>query len=345
MKQNRRNFLRQAALGAAGLSLSSSISSLARAAANTPATNALATSTSATNNDLFFKLAVSQFSFASQFWTQQLKPLDFPAKAKELGIPGLDYCSMFFADKAKDQTFLNDLKKHSADAGCYNLRIMVDGEGVLGDLDNTIRTKAIENHYKWIDAASTLGCPMIRVNVEGEGKPEDVATAAVDSLGRLIDYGRKQNVDVIVENHVGISCNAAWLAGVMKQVNSPHCGTLADFGNFCVNRTKPETMDIAGYMKTKCLEEYDRYKGIAELIPYAKGVHAKTHLFNPDGTDQETDFTRMFKIIKDSGFSGWVSIEYEGGLFKMYTKDSKYLDDYAGTTATKNLVEKAARNA
>jgi sugar phosphate isomerase/epimerase len=328
MKQNRRNFLRQAALGAAGLSLSSSLPKLLQAAPQ--------------NNNLFFKLAVSQFSFASQFWTQQLKPLDFPAKAKELGIPGLDYCSMFFADKAKDQTFLNELKKRSADAGCYNLRIMVDGEGVLGDLDNTVRTKAIENHYKWIDAASTLGCPMIRVNVEGEGKPEDVATAAVDSLGRLIDYGRKQNVDVIVENHVGISCNAAWLAGVMKQVNNPHCGTLADFGNFCVNRTKPETMDIAGYMKTKCLEEYDRYKGITELMPFAKGVHAKTHLFNPDGTDTETDFTRMFKIIKDSGFSGWVSIEYEGGLFKMYSKDSKYLDDYAGTTATKNLITKCS---
>ncbi|HVU94885.1 MAG TPA: sugar phosphate isomerase/epimerase family protein [Puia sp.] len=337
MKKNRRNFLRRAALGAAGLTLSSSLPQFLQAAANKPRTN--------TPTPLFFKLAVSQFSFASQFWTQQLKPLDFPAKSKELGIPGLDYCSMFFADKANDQTFLNELKKRSADAGCYNLRIMVDGEGVLGDLNNTIRSKAIENHYKWIDAASTLGCPMIRVNVEGEGKPEDVATAAVDSLGRLIEYGRKSNVDVIVENHVGISCNAAWLAGVMKQVNSPHCGTLADFGNFCVNRTKPETMDIAGYMKTKCLEEYDRYKGITELMPYAKGVHAKTHLFNPDGTDQETDFNRMFKIIKDSGFSGWVSIEYEGGLFKMYTKDSKYLDDYAGTTATKQLVEAAGSKA
>ena len=356
---NRRAFIKKTALGAAGLGLASTLPQFLQAGTNTPNTNPASTPANNPNTpiqtpantlaapakDLFFKLAVSQFSFASQFWTQQLKPLDFPAKSKELGIPGLDYCSMFFADKAKDQDFLNQLKARSADAGCYNLRIMVDGEGVLGDLNPAIRTKAIENHYKWMDAAATLGCPMIRVNVEGEGKPEDVATAAVDSLGRLLEYGRKQNIDVIVENHVGISCNAAWLAGVMKQVNSTHCGTLADFGNFCVNRTKPETMDIAGYMKTKCLEEYDRYKGITELMPYAKGVHAKTHLFNSDGTDQETDFNRMFKIIKDSGFAGWVSIEYEGGLFKMYTKDSKYLDDYAGTTATKKLVEAAGQKA
>jgi sugar phosphate isomerase/epimerase len=295
--------------------------------------------------NLFFKFAISQFSFASEFWTKKLDPLDFAAKSKELGITGLDYCSMFFADKAKDQQFLNELKKRAADNSSYNLRIMVDGEGVLGHLDESTRLKAVENHYKWMDAAATLGCPMIRVNVEGEGSPEDVTKTAVDSLGRLIEYGRKQNIDVIVENHVGISCNAAWLANVMKQVNSPHCGTLADFGNFCINRTKPETQDIAGYMKTKCTEEYDRYKGIEELMPYAKGVHIKSHIFDAAGNDVETDFYRMFKIIKKSGFSGWASVEYEGGLLKMYTKDAKYLDDYAGVTATKKLAEKAARAA
>ena len=207
------------------------------------------------------------------------------------------------------------------------------------------RLKAVENHYKWMDAAAVLGCPMIRVNVEGEGNPSDVAKAAVDSLGRLIEYGKKQQTDVIVENHVGISCNGAWLAGVMKELNNPHGGTLADFGNFCINRTKPETNDIAGYMKTKCLEEYDRYLGITEIMPYAKGVHAKTHLFDGAGNDLETDFYRMFKIIKKSGYTGWVSIEYEGGLMKMYSKDSKYLDDYAGVAATKALVEKAGSEA
>jgi sugar phosphate isomerase/epimerase len=327
---SRRDFIKKAAIGAAGIGLAAALPEYLYAESNA---------------DLFFKFAISQFSFASEFWTKQLDPLDFAAKSKGLGISGLDYCSMFFADKAKDQQFLGELKKRAADNGSYNLRIMVDGEGVLGDLTEATRLKAVENHYKWMDAAATLGCPMIRVNVEGEGAPADVAKAAVDSLGRLIEYGKKQKIDVIVENHVGISCNGAWLAGVMKQVNSPHCGTLADFGNFCINRTKPETNDIAGYMKTKCLEEYDRYKGIEELMPYAKGVHVKSHIFDAAGNDVETDFYRMFKIIKKSGFTGWVSVEYEGGLMKMYTKDSKYLDDYAGVTATKNLAEKAGRAA
>src|ERR1700760_842920 len=200
---SRRDFIKKAAIGAAGIGLAAALPEYLYAE---------------TNADLFFKFAISQFSFASEFWTKTLDPLDFAAKSKELGIRGLDYCSMFFADKAKDTAYLNDLKKRAADNGSYNLRIMVDGEGVLGHLDETKRLKAVENHYKWMDAAATIGCPMIRVNVEGEGNPKDVAKAAVDSLGRLIEYGKKQQTDVIVENHVGISCNGAWLAGVMKEL-------------------------------------------------------------------------------------------------------------------------------
>lgn len=324
----RRSFIKNLGLGAAGAGLAATMPNWAMA--------------ETTSKKLFFKIALSQFSLASDFWTKKLDALDFPAKVKkDYGIEGLDYCSMFFADKAKDTTFLNELKKRSADAGTYNLRIMIDGEGVLGDLDETTRLKAVENHYKWVDAAATLGCPMIRVNVEGDGNPDDVAKAAVDSLGRLIEYGKKSNIDIIVENHIGISCNGAWLANVMKQVNSKHCGTLADFGNFCVNRTKPEAQTIDAYMKTKCLEEYDRYKGITELMPYAKGIHAKTHLFDAAGNDTETDFTKMFKIIKDSGFTGWASIEYEGGLMKMYNVPGGYLGNDEGVMATKALVEKA----
>jgi len=327
MKTNRRTFLANASLAITGAGIASLLPSFLKANST---------------KELPFKLALSQFSLASQFWAKQLDPLDFPRKTiKTFGITGLDYCSMFFADKAKDMQFLTELKKRALDNGCYNLRIMVDGEGVLGDLNKDVRTKAVENHYKWIDAAATLGCPMIRVNAEGEGDPDEVAKATIESLSTLIDYGKKSSIDVIVENHIGISCNAAWLAGVMKKMNNPHCGTLADFGNFCINRTKPLTNDIAGWMQTKCLEEYDRYKGIKELMPFAKGVHAKTHVFDANGNDTETDFAKMFSIIKDSGFKGWVSVEYEGGLLKMYSKDDKYLDDDAGVLATKKLIEKA----
>src|SRR6516162_4717817 len=169
MKSSRRTFIKTSAMGIAATGIASAIPSILIA-----------------NNgkkEMPFKLALSQFSLASQFWTKQLDPLDFPQKTiKTFGISGLDYCSMFFATRAKDTAFLNDLKKRALDNGCYNLRIMIDGEGVLGDLNKDVRTKAVENHYKWIDAAATLGCPMIRVNVEGEGDPNEVSKAAIESL-------------------------------------------------------------------------------------------------------------------------------------------------------------------
>ncbi|MFI5155745.1 MAG: sugar phosphate isomerase/epimerase family protein [Chitinophagales bacterium] len=324
MEKTRRAFLTSAAKGIAGVGLAATLPAYLWAAQKVSA----------------YKLALSQFSLASEFWTKQLDPLDFAAKTKSYGITGLDYCSMFFATKAKDEAFLAELKKRAADNGCYNLRIMVDSEEMLGSLKTEERSKAVENHYKWIDAAATLGCPMIRVNIEGDGDPNEVAKAAAESLTTLIEYGRKGNVDITVENHVGISCNGAWLAALMKKLNNSHVGVLADFGNFCVNRTKPVTNDIAGWMGTKCLEEYDRYKGIEELMPYAKGVHAKTRLFGENGNDTETDFKKMFSIIRKSGYLGWISVEYEGGLMKMYGKDAKYLDDSAGIMATKELIEK-----
>jgi hypothetical protein len=231
----RRAFLRKAALGAAGLSLASALPH--RLLANKPASGKdIRTARQAASlqdipnvsQDLFFKIAVSQFSFASQFWTKQLDPLDFACQIEGTGHTRPRLLLHVFCRQGKETGFSGELKKRCADAGSYNLRIMIDAEGVLGDLNEANRLKAVDNHYKWIDAAATLGCPMIRVNVEGEGQPADVANAAVDSLGRLITYGSKAQIDVIVENHVGISCNGAWLAGVMKQLNSPHGGTLAD---------------------------------------------------------------------------------------------------------------------
>ena len=231
MTTTRRDFIKKAAIGAAGVGLAAALPDYLYAN---------------TNKDLFFKLSVSQFSFASQFWTKQLDPLDFAAKSKELGISGLDYCSMFFADKAKDTQYLNELKKRAADNGSYNLRIMIDGEGVLGDLTEATRLKAVDNHYKWLDAAATLGCPMIRVNVEGDGAAADVAKAAADSLGRLIEYGRKQNIDVIVENHVGIFLQCRLACRGNETGKQP---ALRDIGRFWQFLHQPHQTTYPGYCR------------------------------------------------------------------------------------------------
>lgn len=324
----RRKFVKQAGLGALATGLLPSLSRSLYAQASKEAA---------------YPISLAQFSLASEFFTGKHNTLEFPARAKnEFGVNIVEYVSMFFADKANDTSFFKELKMRADDLGVRNHLIMVDDENIA-DLDEVSRRHAVESHYKWVDAAKILGCSSIRVNlgsIDQEGSASEVADAALDGYSKLLDYGDQADMDIIVENHVGHSCNGKWLAGIMKEVNHPRAGILPDFGNFCVNRTKPETMDLAGYMNTKCLEKYDMYLGVEELMPYAKGVSAKTHKFDAAGNETEIDFARMFDIIKKSGFNGIVGIEYEGGLMHMQGMEG-YLNNEEGILATKNLIIKS----
>ncbi len=275
----------------------------------------------------FFEISLAEWSFHRALSANKMTNLDFPVIAKhQYAISVVEYVNQFFKDKAKDTNYLNELLKRCNDNGVKNHLIMIDGEGGLGDLDSAKRTQAIENHYKWVDAAKYLGCLTIRVNAFGEGNAEDVQKAAIDSLARLGEYASKQNINVIVENHGGYSSNGQWLATVMKTVNKPNVGILPDFGNFCIKRE-------GGQQWTgKCIEEYDRYKGVAEMMPYAKGASAKSYNFDADGNCIEIDYYRMLKIIKDSGFHGYIGIEYEG----------EKLSEEEGVRKTKALLEKVA---
>jgi sugar phosphate isomerase/epimerase len=315
---SRRKFITQVA-GMAALGIGATSCAMhKRAAATAAATSAAAP---------FFEISLAEWSLHKTLFAKKMDNLDFPAMAKQqFGISVVEYVNQFFKDKANDTAYLNELLKRCKDNGVTNHLIMVDGEGGMGDLDNAKRTQAVENHYKWVDAAKYLGCRTIRVNAFGEGSAEDVHKAAVDGLGRLGEYAAKENINVIVENHGGYSSNGAWLAGVMKEINKPNVGILPDFGNFCIKR------DSGGPWGGKCLEEYDRYKGVAEMMPYAKGVSAKTHEFDAQGNSVETDYARMLKIVKDAGFKGYVGIEYEG----------EKLSEEEGIRKTKALLERVA---
>src|SRR6266542_1955465 len=226
----------------------------------------------------FFEISLAEWSFNKLLFANKMTNLDFPVVAKQqYGISVVEYVNQFFKDKAKDINYLNELLKRCNDNGVKNYLIMIDGEGGLGDVDSARRTQAIENHYKWVDAAKYLGCLTIRVTAFGEGSAEDVQKAAIDSLSRLGEYASTQNINVIVENHGGYSSNGQWLATVMKTVNKTNVGILPDFGNFCIKREGGQQW--AG----KCIEEYDRYKGVSEMMPYAKGASDKRYNFDADG--------------------------------------------------------------
>ncbi|TFG76819.1 MAG: sugar phosphate isomerase/epimerase [Flavobacteriales bacterium] len=324
----RRKFVKQLGLGTVGAGLLTTLPESLYAKNEAP---------------MNYQISLAQFSLASEFFTGKHDTLGFPARAKnEFGVNIVEYVSMFFADKANDTSFFEELRMRTDDLGVTNNLIMVDDENIA-DLDKAKRDHAVESHYKWVDAAKILGCNSIRVNLgslEQTGTAQEVADAALEGYSKLLEFGDQNEIDIIVENHVGHSCNGKWLAAIMKEVNHKRAGVLPDFGNFCINRTKPETMDIAGYMNTKCLEKYDMYLGVEELMPYAKGVSAKTHRFDDQGNETEIDFSKMFDIIKKSNFKGIIGIEYEGGLMHLQGMPG-YLSNEEGIVATKKLIEKS----
>ena len=274
-----------------------------------------------------FRISLAQWSLHRALKGRKLDNLDFARETKsKFGIEAVEYVNQFFKDKAQDTAYLTEMKKRAAGEGVESLLIMIDGEGRLGDPDDAKRKQAVENHYKWVDAAQFLGCHAIRVNAASSGTYQEQVELAADGLRRVTEWGAAHNVSVIVENHGGLSSNGAWLAEVIKTVDHEHCGTLPDFGNFGIDRKKGDW--------------YDRYTGVKELMPFAKAVSAKTYDFDekrPFVTidsrwDKETDFLKMMKIVLGAGYKGWVGIEYEGHK----------LDEHTGIRKSKELLERCA---
>ena len=286
----------------------------------TSATAALASATSARRfdsaaDDPLYSISLAQWSLHRTLRSGQINNLDFAATAKdEFGIEAVEYVNQFFMNRAADFDYLGEMKLRAADAGVQSLLIMIDGEGSLAHENDADRRRAIVNHFKWIAAARFLGCHAIRVNAAGGGEREAAAARAADSLRRLAVMGDDYDINVIVENHGGMSSDGSWLASVMRQADHPRVGTLPDFGNFHIGGGR----------------EYDRYLGVEELMPFAKAVSAKSHDFDAEGNETHTDYRRMMQLVVDAGYTGFVGVEYEGGTHS----------EYEGIRLTKALLER-----
>ncbi|HPF52463.1 MAG TPA: TIM barrel protein [Draconibacterium sp.] len=297
MNTNRRTFIKTSAIAAAGSMLVS------------PAMASVA-------KDSRYKISLAEWSFHKALFANEMTNLDFPRVARELDIEGLEYVNQFFMDKAKDEKYLAELNKIVKEEGVHNVLIMCDSEGMMGHPEKAERVKTVENHKKWVDAAAFLGCHSIRVNAGSRGSYEEQQKLAADGLRMLCEYGDSKKINVIVENHGGLSSNGEWLVGVMKLVDHKRVGILPDFGNFIIDRETGES--------------YDRYKGVEMFMPYAKGVSAKTNVFNAEGDEANMDYYRLMKIVDNAGYKGFVGIEFEG----------TELSEKDGVIATRELLKK-----
>tara|TARA_B100000965_G_scaffold394112_1_gene405876 strand:- start:71 stop:988 length:918 start_codon:yes stop_codon:yes gene_type:complete len=286
---NRRKFIKDTSILLGGLSLPVASSSLFSSCAKQE----------------LFKISLAEWSLHRELFSKKIDHLDFISLAKtEFGISAVEYVNSFFFEKARDRKYLNKMKSRANDHDVKSLLIMCDNEGNLGDPDKNKRYKAVENHYKWAEAAAFLGCHSIRVNARSDDKLsyDNQLDLAADGLSRLVDFCSDLKINAIVENHGGLSSNGAWLSALMKKIDHPSVGTLPDFGNFMIQDN----------------EWYDRYKGVEELMPFAKAVSAKSHEFDLNGNEVRTDYNKMMEIVLKAGYNGYVGIEYEGDKHSEY---------------------------
>ena len=240
---------------------------------------------------------------------------DFPVFTRDMfGLQGVEYVNTFFKDRVRDQNWLTQLATRTEAAGVRNLLIMVDGAGALGAANEAARQHAVDAHHEWLQAAAALGCHSIRVNINSEGTPDEQRDRCAAGLHALLEHAEACDLDVLIENHGGLSSHGEWLVSLMDLVDHPRLGTLPDFGNFIVNYETGES--------------YDRYKGIDELMPWARSLSAKSHDFDAEGNEVNTDYEHMFKIVRSHNYQGWVGVEYEG----------EHLSEVEGITRTRDLL-------
>lgn len=258
------------------------------------------------------EITLALWSLHHELQSGELDILDVPQLARrEFGITTLEHVSRLMTEKPAG--FIGELRKHSEDAGVRNSLIMIDWQGELGNPDAVLRRNAVDNHMAWMDTAKELGCGAIRVNALSEGTWSQQIELLTDGLSRLLEYAVACGIDVLIENHGGISSNGKFLAELISTINHPRLGALPDFGNFRIDEQT----------------SYDRYEGVRELLPFARALSAKTYDFDAMGFETTIDYPRMMKIIAESGYGGAIGIEYEGNR----------LSEREGIHATKRLLE------
>lgn len=272
------------------------------------------------------KISLAQWSLNRAFFAKTLDPINFASIAKnDFDISAVEYVNQFYADNANNEKFWTEMATRASDVGVESLIMMVDEEEKLGNKNAEKRKKAVEDHYKWVHAAKILGCHSIRVNAFGEGSLDELKASLTDGLGQLTEYAAKEKINVILENHGLHTSNADFMVEIIHAVNNPYLGTLPDFGNWCLSAEWGSTQTTKN-----CADIYPPQEGISKFLPYAKGVSAKSYVFDANGNDTVIDYPKLLSIVKKSDFEGHIGIEFEG----------ENMEEPEGIKATKTLIKR-----
>ena len=269
---NRRNFLEQSAvLGAGGL-----LTPLVMKASEKIISS----------EQIKDDISLAQWALVDEVKSGKWKNLDFPRIAREdFGLNGIEFVNTLF--ETPTEGYLKKLKQNAVSYNVTMVLIMVDDEGDGCEPTKEARKQFEINHRKWVDIANYLGCKAIRTNCRGPQNvdKQEALKWATESYHMLLEYAIPAKIDVVIENHGGVSNDPDWMVSLMKKVNNPHFGTYPDW--------------------RKPAPDFDNYVYLQKTLPYAKGMS-----YRNQPTEELT--AKMIRLSKEGGYHGWYGIESTG---------------------------------
>jgi sugar phosphate isomerase/epimerase len=240
------------------------------------------------------KLSLSAYSFREylNLDAPRMTMFQFVDLAADLECDAVEPTSYWFPPDV-DDNYLHRLQQHAFLQGLDISGTAIRNDFCLADPD--ARAAEIAAVRRWLDRASALGAPVVRVfggNVP-KGEDED-ATAArvVAAIEELLPHAVERGVTIALENHGGITDTPEQLSRIVRAVRAPH-------GGFGVN------------LDTGNFHGADPYADVAALAPYAVNVQVKTEIRRGDGPKEPADLDRMIQILRDARYAGYVVLEYE----------------------------------
>lgn len=241
------------------------------------------------------KTSLNAFSFAKDLNSGRMTLFQLIDYCADNGFDAVDLTGYYFPGypAVPGDEFIYNLKKYAFKKG-----IDISGTGVRNDFANpdpAKRAADVKHVKEWIEVASKLGAPVIRVFAGPipagyENRWDDIAKYMSESLRECAEYGEQHGVLVGVQNHGDFLKTADETIEIVKMVNSDWFGVIVDTGYFITD---------------------DPYVDIEKIMPYAVNFQVKESPFGVLSRIR-IDMSRLLRIVNNSGYRGYLPIETLG---------------------------------
>jgi sugar phosphate isomerase/epimerase len=240
------------------------------------------------------KTSLNAFSFNKSLLDGSMSIDELIEFCADTGFEGVDITAYYFKGypQVPPDEYLFDIKRKAFKAG-----LEITGTGIRNDFtiaDKAKREQEVQLVKNWIEAASKIGASVLRIfagTQKNEGISKELVTEwMLKDIQTCVDYGKQHGVIIGLQNHNDFIQTADQIISMVETINSPWFGIILDIGSYRINEPFGE---------------------IEKSIKHAVNWQVKEKMFI-NGAEVETDLEKLVRIIKVSGYRGYLPIETLG---------------------------------